>query len=215
VGYDEGGQLTEPVRRRPFSVILFDEIEKAHPEVFNILLQVLEDGRLTDGHGRTVDFRNTVVIMTSNVGSDHIQQLAGRDEERMRDLVMESLRDSFRPEFINRIDEMVIFRSLDRDDIRRVLEIQLVSLRDMLAERKLSLVLTDEAAQWLSNRGYDPVFGARPLKRTIQRSLQNPLATAILAGAFVAGDTIEVDTRDGELELRKNGEPAVEVAALH
>ncbi len=205
VGYDEGGQLTEPARRRPYSVILFDEIEKAHPEVFKVLLQLLEDGRLTDAQGRTVDFRNAVVIMTSNIGSTAIQQLEGKDDRRMREMVTEALRNHFRPEFINRIDDTVIFRSLDKQDIYGILELQLRDLRGQLAERKLELTLTDEARDLLVEEGYDPVFGARPLKRTIQRQIQNPLATAILGGRFVAGDTIEITVSDGALSFGKNG----------
>ncbi|MBI3178616.1 MAG: AAA family ATPase, partial [Deltaproteobacteria bacterium] len=203
VGYDEGGQLTEAVRRRPYCVVLFDEVEKAHPEVFNILLQVLEDGRLTDGHGRTVDFRNAVLIMTSNVGSDVIQQLAGRDEERMREQAMDALRRQFRPEFLNRIDDVVIFHALGREQIAQILELQLHHLRALLAEKQITLQLTDSAAAKLAEQGYDAVFGARPLKRTLQRELHNPLASAILAGRFVQGDQVLVDVQDGALVMSK------------
>ncbi len=192
VGYDEGGQLTGAVRRRPYSVILFDEIEKAHGDVFNILLQVLEDGRLTDGQGRTVDFRNSIVIMTSNVGSDAIQQYAGRDDQRMRDLAMEALRKSFRPEFLNRIDEIVFFKALGEEQIVGILEIQLRGLEKLLEDRNIRLLVTDEAKHYLAREGYDAVYGARPLKRTIQREIQNPLATAILRGEFKAGDAVRV-----------------------
>lgn len=197
VGYDEGGQLTEAVRRRPYSVILLDEIEKAHGDVFNILLQVLEDGRLTDGQGRTVDFRNCIVIMTSNVGSDAIQQYAGRDDQRMREGAMTALRNAFRPEFLNRIDEIVFFKALGEDQIVGILDMQLHALEKLLEERNLRLFVTEEAKHYLAREGYDPVYGARPLKRTIQREVQNPLATAILRGAFKPGDTVRVD-KDAE-----------------
>jgi ATP-dependent Clp protease ATP-binding subunit ClpB len=198
VGYDEGGQLTESIRRRPYAVVLFDEIEKAHPDVFNVLLQVLDDGRLTDGKGRTVDFRNTVLIMTSNVASDLIQEMAHRgDDERLKDRLMDALRKTFRPEFLNRIDEIVTFRSLGREEIARIVDIQLAELRRRLAERKLQVELTPAAKAQLADRGYDPVFGARPLKRTIQRAIENPLAVELLAGRFKEGDTVLVDA-DGE-----------------
>ena len=199
VGYDEGGQLTEAVRRRPYSVVLFDEIEKAHPEVFNALLQLLDDGRLTDGHGRTVDFKNTLVIMTSNVGSQWIKELGGGSPDEMRKRVTAALEDSFKPEFLNRVDEIVIFNNLTREDLAHIVEIQLRSLRRLLADRKLDLQLTGRAKEWLADKGYDPVYGARPLKRTIQRQLQDPLALKLLSGEFHEGDTvhIEVDrTRD-------------------
>jgi ATP-dependent Clp protease ATP-binding subunit ClpB len=205
VGYDEGGQLTEAVRRRPYAVVLFDEIEKAHPDVFNALLQVLDDGRLTDGKGRTVDFRNTVVIMTSNVGSDLIQESSrrGEDDERLKDKLMDVLRHTFRPEFLNRVDETVIFKSLGRGEIERIVEIQLKDLRRRLAERKLQLEVTPEAKTLLAERGYDPVFGARPLKRTIQRMIENPLAVDVLAGRFAEGDTIVVEPDGETLRFRK------------
>jgi ATP-dependent Clp protease ATP-binding subunit ClpB len=199
VGYDEGGQLTEAVRRRPYAVILFDEIEKAHPDVFNILLQVLDDGRLTDGKGRTVNFQNTVLIMTSNVASDLIQEMARRGESPdLKDKLMEALRATFRPEFLNRIDEIVTFRSLGEKEIERIVEIQMRDLRQRLAERKIAIDLTPEARKTLAERGYDPVFGARPLKRAIQRMIENPLAVEILAGKFREGDHIIVDTKDRE-----------------
>jgi ATP-dependent Clp protease ATP-binding subunit ClpB len=201
VGYDEGGQLTEAIRRRPYAVILFDEIEKAHPDVFNILLQVLDDGRLTDGKGRTVDFRNTVLIMTSNVASDLIQEMSRseRDSKEMKDRLMDALRRTFRPEFLNRIDEIVTFRSLSLEDIQRIVDIQLKDLQKRLADRKITIELTAEAKKVLAERGYDPVFGARPLKRTIQRMVENPLALEILAGKFKEGDQIVVDlARDRE-----------------
>ena len=211
VGYDEGGQLTEAVRRRPYAVVLFDEIEKAHPDVFNVLLQVLDDGRLTDGKGRTVDFRNTVVIMTSNVGSDLIQESSrrGEDDERLKDKLMDVLRHTFRPEFLNRIDETVIFKSLGKDEIARIVDIQLKDLRKRLAERKLQLEVTPEAKAVLAERGYDPVFGARPLKRTIQRMIENPLAVEVLAGRFVEGDTIVVEPDGETLSFRKEAHAVV------
>ena len=180
VGFEEGGQLTEAVRRRPYAVILFDEIEKAHPEVFNVLLQVLDDGRLTDGQGRTVDFRNAVIIMTSNIGSSHIQEHAG-DYDRMKSLVMEAMHAYFKPEFLNRIDEFVIFHSLDRDRIKEIVDIQLQELRLRLEGKKIDLELTDRAKDLLASAGYDPAFGARPLKRAIQRLIQDPLAKKVIA----------------------------------
>jgi ATP-dependent Clp protease ATP-binding subunit ClpB len=192
VGYDEGGQLTEAIRRRPYAVVLFDEIEKAHPDVFGILLQVLEDGRLTDGKGRTVDFRNTVLIMTSNVASDVIQEMARQRTPGMKDQVMEALRRTFRPEFLNRIDEIVTFGGLGPDQIHRIVAIQFRDLSRRLAERKITLSLSDEATDLLARIGYDPVFGARPLKRTIQRMVENPLAVELLAGRYSEGDHIRV-----------------------
>jgi len=197
VGYEEGGQLTESVRRRPYSVILFDEIEKAHPEVFNTLLQILDDGRLTDGKGRTVDFKNTIIIMTSNVGSSEISEYAGKDEEKMKVKVMEVLRYHFKPEFLNRLDDIIIFHALDRDQIKQIVDIQMGRLNKRLAERKLTLALDDTARQMLANEGFDPAYGARPLKRAIQRLVENPLALEILAGKFLPGETIEA-TADGD-----------------
>jgi ATP-dependent Clp protease ATP-binding subunit ClpB len=199
VGYEEGGYLTEAVRRRPYTVILFDEIEKAHADVFNLLLQILDDGRLTDGHGRTVDFKNAVLIMTSNIGSQWIQDLGEQDSTEMRRRVTEALRASFRPEFLNRVDETIIFQSLSREHLGQIVEIQLRFLRARLREKKVSLVLTDRAKAWLAEHGYDPVYGARPLKRTIQRAIQDPLALKLLTGEFQEGDTITVDT-DGQRE---------------
>ncbi len=192
VGYEEGGQLTEAVRRRPYSVILFDEIEKAHPEVFNLLLQVLDDGRLTDGHGRTVDFKNTIIIMTSNLGSHYIQELV-HDEERMREAVWEVLRQHFRPEFLNRVDEVVIFRPLTMEDLKQIVEIQIKRLGRLLEERRIRIQLTERAKERLAAEGFDPVYGARPLKRVIQRRIQDKLAEAILEGRVREGDTVEVD----------------------
>jgi ATP-dependent Clp protease ATP-binding subunit ClpB len=202
VGYEEGGQLTEAVRRRPYSVILFDEIEKAHPDVFNVLLQILEDGRLTDGQGRTVDFKNTVVIMTSNLGSAVLQDPRISDAERRR-LVMEAVRAHFRPEFLNRVDEIIIFSPLTQEQITTIVDIQLEQLRKRLVQRKITLTLTPAAKQLLASEGYDPTYGARPLKRVIQRRLQDPLALAILEGRFHDGDHIEVDVERGQLVMKK------------
>lgn len=198
VGYEEGGYLTEAVRRKPYSVVLMDEVEKAHPDVFNVLLQVLEDGRLTDSHGRTVDFRNTVVVMTSNLGSAQIQELVG-DAEAQRAAVMDAVGSHFRPEFVNRIDELVIFEPLAKDQIAGIAKIQLGRLRQRLAERGLSLQLTDEAMDKLIDVGYDPVYGARPLKRAIQRWVENPLAQQILSGQFVEGASIQATVSEGEI----------------
>jgi ATP-dependent Clp protease ATP-binding subunit ClpB len=203
VGYDEGGQLTELVRRRPYSVVLFDEIEKAHPDVFNVLLQILDDGRLTDGQGRTIDFRNTVLIMTSNLGGQLIQEMAGRPFDDVRESVMSVLRDHFRPEFLNRVDDVIVFRPLTEDQLMSIVDIQLRRLEHRLAGRGVTLVVTDAARRLLAKRGWDPVYGARPLKRAIQRLVQDPLAMMLLEGKFSEGDTIEVDVKDGELEFRK------------
>jgi len=207
VGYDEGGQLTEAVRRRPYAVILFDEIEKAHHDVFNVLLQILDDGRLTDGQGRTVDFRNAVVIMTSNIGSQEIQRLAARpgaDVQAIREAALENLRAEFRPEFLNRVDEIVVFRPLTREHVGRIVEIQLGRLRKLLEERRLSLELTDAAREAIADAGYDPVYGARPLKRALQRMVQDPLATKLLRGEFKPGDHVVVDEgKDGNIAFMK------------
>jgi len=193
IGYDEAGQLTEAVRRRPYSVVLFDEVEKAHPEVLNVLLQLLDDGRLTDAQGRTVDFRNTIVIMTSNLGSQWIVE-RGLSADEIRERVMDAVRTHFRPELINRIDEIVIFGALGLEQIQKIVEIQLGGLRKRLAERKMSLELTPAAEQELARAGFDPVYGARPLKRTIQKELVQPLAVRLLQGTFADGDTIVVET---------------------
>ncbi len=203
VGFEEGGQLTEAVRRRPYSVLLLDEIEKAHSDVFNILLQILDDGRLTDGHGRTVDFKNVIIIMTSNLGSQAIQELGGRDDEEMRRRVMEAVKDHFRPEFLNRVDEMLIFHTLSLTQIKAIVEIQLKRVEKRLAERKLGLEVTEQAKEFLAREGYDPVFGARPLRRAIQRVLQDPLARRLLEHEFAEGDTVRVDAARGELILSK------------
>jgi ATP-dependent Clp protease ATP-binding subunit ClpB len=211
VGYDEGGQLTEAVRRRPYSVVLFDEIEKAHPDVFNVLLQILDDGRLTDGQGRTVDFRNTVLIMTSNLGSSVIQEGAGQDFERMRDGVVAVLREHFRPEFLNRIDEIIVFKPLTEDQLTAIVDIQLHRLERRLLDRRVTLVVADAARKLLAQRGWDPVYGARPLKRAIQRMIQDPLAMMLLQGKFSEGDTVTVDVEGGELTFIKA--PAASPAA--
>jgi len=204
VGYEEGGYLTEAVRRRPYSVILLDEVEKAHPDVFNVLLQVLDDGRLTDGQGRTVDFRNTVVIMTSNLGSQQIQEFAGeKNYAKMKSAVMEVVQQSFRPEFINRIDDIVVFHPLGTRQIRAIVDIQLTYLRRRLAERNMDLALDDAARDLLGEAGFDPVYGARPLKRAIQQQIENPLAERILKGEFQPGDRIRVGVRDGQLTFGK------------
>jgi ATP-dependent Clp protease ATP-binding subunit ClpB len=211
VGYEEGGQLTEPVRRRPYSVILFDEVEKAHPDIWNVLLQVLDDGRLTDGQGRTVDFKNTVIILTSNVGSQHI--MAIDDEAKMKAAVMEDLRLAFRPEFLNRLDETVVFHRLAKDQIRRVVEIQIGRFAARLAARDLTLDISDAAKDHIGDVGYDPVYGARPLKRAIQRYLENPLAQEILAGRYAPGDTIVVDVgAGGELGFGKKSVASAKTA---
>ncbi|MGH8501808.1 MAG: ATP-dependent chaperone ClpB [Gammaproteobacteria bacterium] len=204
VGYEEGGYLTEAVRRKPYSVILLDEVEKAHPDVFNVLLQVLDDGRLTDGHGRTVNFRNTVIVMTSNLGSQVIQEMAGEDNyDRMKAAVMQIVGQHFRPEFINRVDETVVFHPLGRDQIRAITRIQLGFLRKRLAERDLKLEVTDAVLDKLGEAGFDPVYGARPLKRAIQSQVENPLAREILAGQFLPGDVIQVECDDGQLRFSR------------
>lgn len=207
VGYEEGGYLTELVRRRPYSLILLDEVEKAHSDVFNILLQVLDDGRLTDGQGRTVDFRNTVIVMTSNLGSHQIQELSGDDSPevytQMKAAVMGVVQAHFRPEFINRLDDIVVFHPLDKAQIKQIARIQLRGLEKRLAESELKLDLDDRALELLGNVGFDPVYGARPLKRAIQSQLENPLAQQILAGAFVSGDTVQVGVDGGKLVFAK------------
>jgi ATP-dependent Clp protease ATP-binding subunit ClpB len=210
VGYEEAGQLTEAVRRRPYAVVLFDEIEKAHPEVLNVMLQLLDDGRLTDGKGRTVDFRNTVVIMTSNVGSQAIAERAARGEvdltEGVRRDLTEALRQHFKPEFLNRIDEIIFFHALSREDIRQIIDVQLAGLLRRLEDRHLTVSLSDAARDLLIAEGYDPVYGARPLKRTLQRRLLDPLALAVLQGTFREGDHVRADVADGALVLNKEAE---------
>ena len=212
VGYEEGGALTEAVRRRPYQVILFDEIEKAHPDVFNVLLQVLDDGRLTDGQGRTVDFRNTLIIMTSNLGSEYlVNQAEGEDSDAVRGEVMEVVRGHFRPEFLNRIDEIILFHRLKRDQMTRIVDIQLKRLQSLLADRKITINLDDKAKEWLGEKGYDPAYGARPLKRVIQKYVQDPLAEMILQGKVLEGATVNVTAgKDG---LLFNGEAAAARAA--
>ena len=206
VGYEEGGSLTEAVRRRPYQVILFDEIEKAHPDVFNVLLQVLDDGRLTDGQGRTVDFRNTIIILTSNIGAEFLViQKEGEDSDAVADLVMAEVRKMFRPEFLNRLDDIILFHRLQRADMGKIVDIQMGRLQRLLADRKITIELNDQARSWIANRGYDPAYGARPLKRVIQRHIQDPLAEQILAGRIKDGETVKVTVRDGDLAL--NGEP--------
>jgi len=219
VGYEEGGYLTEAVRRRPYSVVLFDEIEKAHPDVFNALLQILEDGRMTDGQGRTVDFKNTVIIMTSNLGSQYILELGAKNRKEMELRVSTALREAFKPEFLNRVDETIIFNNLGRDEIKSIVEIQLKRLRQNLAQRKMALEITDRAKALIADKGYDPVYGARPLKRTIQRLIQDPLAVNILEGEFQEGDRVKVDVDADELTFT-HGEAAtvgesLEARTLH
>jgi ATP-dependent Clp protease ATP-binding subunit ClpB len=206
VGYEEGGALTEAVRRRPYQVVLFDEIEKAHPDVFNVLLQVLDDGRLTDGQGRTVDFKNTLIVMTSNIGSELLaNQKEGEDSESLRPQVMALMRAHFRPEFLNRIDEIILFHRLKREQMAAIVDIQIARIQKLLADRKLTLTLDDAARSWLANRGYDPTYGARPLKRVIQKQVQDPLAEQVLAGKVKDGDTVKLTVRNGALVI--NGQP--------
>ncbi|MBQ6428201.1 MAG: AAA family ATPase, partial [Oscillospiraceae bacterium] len=202
VGYDEGGQLTEAVRRKPYSVVLFDEIEKAHPDVFNILLQILDDGRITDSQGRTVDFKNTIIILTSNLGSPYLLdgiEPDGSIRQEAQDAVMAELRRAFRPEFLNRLDEIILFKPLTKDNLTNIVDLLVESLRKRLADRDLDLVLTDEAKQLIIDRGYDPLYGARPLRRVLQSSVETLVARTILRGDLKAGSTITVDVRDGEL----------------
>ena len=208
VGYEEGGQLSEAVRRRPYSVVLLDEVEKAHLDVFNILLQVLDDGRITDSQGRVVDFRNTIIVMTSNIGSDHILNLSGDDSDydKMHKQVMQSLRSHFRPEFLNRIDDLIIFHTLKRDELRRIVVLQIKRIEQLLDEQKITLSLSESALDHIVSAGYDPVYGARPLKRAIQRELENPIATKILENAFMAGDQILIDCVDNQLTFGKQEE---------
>jgi ATP-dependent Clp protease ATP-binding subunit ClpB len=216
IGYEEGGQLTEAVRRKPYSVILLDEIEKAHPDVFNILLQVLDDGRLTDGQGRTVDFRNTVIVMTSNIGSQLILELRGAGEasyQRMREQVLQALQRQFRPEFLNRVDEVVVFRALTEAELAKIVDIQLEGLRRRLAERRITIEVTEAARAYLAREGYDPVFGARPLKRAIQREVETPLARLIVAGTLRDGGTVRVDVAGNTLRVDVVGAAAPSRAA--
>jgi ATP-dependent Clp protease ATP-binding subunit ClpA len=210
VGYEEGGQLTEAVRRRPYRVILFDEIEKAQQDVFNILLQILEDGRLTDGHGRTVDFRHAIIIMTSNLGSQYLRNLDPEDRpsfELVRAQIQEELRRTLRPEFLNRIDEIIVFRPLTKADLVQIVDLQMAALIARLRDLKIAVTVTPEARAYLAREGYNPDFGARPLRRLIQRTVENPLSRALLAGEFHEGDTVVVDVQANEIVLRK-GAPA-------
>ena len=204
VGYEAGGQLTEAVRRRPYAVILFDEVEKAHPDVFNVMLQILDDGRVTDGQGRTVDFTNTVLILTSNIGSQSILDLGGDDSQygEMERRVHDALHAHFRPEFLNRLDETIIFHSLRREELRQIVALQVNRLRERLGDRKLGLEISDTAADWLANAGYDPVYGARPLKRAIQRELETPIAKSILAGLYGDSQIVHVDVDQERLSFR-------------
>jgi ATP-dependent Clp protease ATP-binding subunit ClpB len=203
VGYEEGGHLTEQVRRKPYSVILFDEVEKAHPDVFNVLLQVLDDGRMTDGQGRTVDFKNTVIVMTSNLGSQMIQQMAGSDYQVVKMAVMGEVKTHFRPEFVNRIDEIVVFHALDEKNIAGIAKIQLKYLEKRMAKLDMALEVSDAALALLAEAGFDPVFGARPLKRAIQERIENPLSRLILDGSFGAKDSVKVDVAKGTLSFNK------------
>jgi ATP-dependent Clp protease ATP-binding subunit ClpC len=208
VGYDEGGQLTEAVRRRPYRVILFDEIEKAHPEVWNSLLQILEDGRLTDGQGHVVDFRNTVLIMTSNIGTNYVgkggpigflrSDELSEQERRLREDIESGLKKAFRPEFLNRIDEVIIFHGLTQEHVMQIVDLQMRAVAERLAEHGVKIELTDAAQRWLAKEGYDPQFGARPVRRTLERHVENPLAKRLLSGEFQEGDTIVVDVRENE-----------------
>ncbi len=213
VGYEEGGQLTEAIRRRPYSVLLLDEVEKAHADVFNILLQVLDDGRVTDSQGRTVDFRNTIIVMTSNIGSEHILNVTGKksDYEQIHKKVTEALRGHFRPEFLNRVDDLIIFHPLNKKELRQIVTIQLKRIEKLLADQKLTLELSDAAQDYIVNVGYDPVYGARPLKRAIQKELENPIATKILENTFVEGDTVIIDCADNSLTFGKQEEESVKV----
>jgi ATP-dependent Clp protease ATP-binding subunit ClpB len=212
VGYEEGGALTEAVRRRPYQVVLFDEIEKAHPDVFNVLLQVLDDGRLTDGQGHTVDFRNTLIIMTSNLGAEYlVNQPEGQDSDAVRDLVMGAVRAHFRPEFLNRVDEIILFHRLRREDMARIVDIQIKGLDRLLADRKIVIDLDSASRDWLAEKGYDPAYGARPLKRVIQKNLQDPLAEMILSGRIKDGEKVKISAN--KLGLTFNGKGATAAAA--
>jgi ATP-dependent Clp protease ATP-binding subunit ClpB len=202
VGYEEGGQLTEAVRRRPYSVVLFDEVEKAHQDAFNVLLQLLDDGRLTDGQGRTVDFRNTVVVMTSNIGSHYFFQ-PGLSPDDQRDAVLEEVRQTFRPEFLNRVDEIIVFHPLGKEEIAGIVDIQVRLLQERVADRNLTVTMTPAAREYLAVKGYDPAYGARPLKRLLQREVQDALALKLLSGEIREGDTVEIDGGPEGLEFRR------------
>jgi ATP-dependent Clp protease ATP-binding subunit ClpB len=211
VGYDEGGALTEAVRRRPYQVLLFDEIEKAHPDVFNVLLQVLDDGRLTDGQGRTVDFRNTLIVMTSNLGAEYlVNQPEGQDTEAVRDQVMAEVRHAFRPEFLNRVDEIILFHRLKRENMGSIVDIQMKRLAKLLEERKITIALDAKARDWLAEKGYDPAYGARPLKRAIQKAVQDPLAELILSGKVKDGEHVAISADKKGITF--NGEVAQQAA---
>jgi ATP-dependent Clp protease ATP-binding subunit ClpB len=203
VGYEEGGQLTEQVRRKPYSVILLDEVEKAHPDVFNVLLQVLDDGRMTDGQGRTVDFKNTVLVMTSNLGSHEIQRLTGHPYDEVKDAVMAEVRQNFRPEFVNRIDEIVVFHALDQKNIASIAKIQLKRLEQRLAAQEMLLTVSDAALAEIAKAGFDPVYGARPLKRAIQQQIENPVAKRVLEGKVGPKDVVPVDFREGRFTFER------------
>ena len=216
VGYEEGGQLTESVRRKPYSVILFDEVEKAHPEVFNLLLQLLDDGRLTDSHGRTVDFRNAVVIMTSNIGSAHIQEMLQEkakkpdaywieDNVELKEKIMQDLKEFFRPEFLNRVDEIIVFNPLTKELLKQIVEIQVNRMKKYIKEKNIDIKLTDRAKEYFAEIGFDPIYGARPLKRALQREILNPLAIRILDKTFKEGDTVEVDYKGNKLTFYQPG----------
>ncbi|HLW90957.1 MAG TPA: AAA family ATPase, partial [Roseiarcus sp.] len=208
VGYDEGGALTEAVRRRPYQVVLFDEIEKAHPDVFNVLLQVLDDGRLTDGQGRTVDFRNVLIVMTSNLGAEYlVNQKEGEDSSAVEAEVMSMVRSHFRPEFLNRVDEIILFHRLRREDMGAIVDIQFKRLAKLLEDRKITVQLDAKGRQWLADKGYDPAYGARPLKRVIQKSVQDPLAERLLAGKVQDGAMVKISTAGGSLTI--DDEPVV------
>jgi ATP-dependent Clp protease ATP-binding subunit ClpB len=216
VGYEEGGQLSEAVRRHPYSVVLLDEVEKAHPDVFNILLQVLDDGRITDSQGRTVDFRNTVIVMTSNIGSEHILDVSGDDSqyETMRNRVMNALRSHFRPEFLNRVDDTILFHTLSRSEMRHIIRIQLKRVENLLQEQKISFEISQAACDFLVEKGYDPVYGARPLKRAIQREIENPLATKILENTFISGDTVYIDKGENSLTFTNKAPAKITVTQI-
>ncbi|MCJ7808611.1 MAG: AAA family ATPase, partial [Dehalococcoidia bacterium] len=201
--YEEGGQLTEAVRRKPYTVVLLDEVEKAHKDVFNVLLQIMDDGRLTDGHGRTVDFKNTVLIMTSNLGSQHMVDLGPDQETLIREQVMDALKAQFRPEFLNRVDEMIIFHQLSREHIKQIVDLQFIGLKKRLAERHIGVELSDSAKELLVKEGYDPAYGARPLKRAIQRIILDPLARNVLEGEFREGDMVLVDAKGDSIVFSK------------
>ena len=213
VGYEEGGYLTEAVRRKPYAVILLDEVEKAHPDVFNVLLQVLDDGRMTDGQGRTVDFKNTVIVMTSNLGSQMIQQMAGDDYQSVKTAVMGEVKAHFRPEFVNRIDEIVVFHALDEKHIKSIAKLQIGLLEKRLAKMEIKLEVSDAALQLIAASGFDPVYGARPLRRAIQSEIENPLAKQILEGRFAAKDTIKVDVVKGALQFAHHAPRAAATSA--